>query len=280
MPLFKSKKQPKQAARRRNIAAEHNARAGAVPARQPLPEKPALAVTPASSEPVPDKRLEKILKSRQNILMPDEPSRQERRDKFDWKIRWPDLRKSVRAAQNLYKVLSVAVDIGVLILILILAVSLTDLRDTVNGIISDLYKSFVTMDNATIATKIEINDAPIPLDFNLPVVQEETYVTLTQDVTIKNAKVGVLSLATTVTLPAGTVLPVSLNMNVPVKTTLLVDMEVPVQIDLAKANPLPPQVSLHQGFIGLQNALGPYYCLFQKGQDPDCPNGTYHFKTP
>lgn len=282
MCAFKSKKQSEQPARRRNLAAEHNARVRAqgAPTTPPAPIRPAQGAQPAAGASAPDKRLEKILKSEQKVLSPalalSRPAPTEGR--FDWRLRRPSLQESVKAAQNLYKVLSVAVDIAMLLLVLILVVSLKNLRNTVNGLISDLFTSFQLMDRAAISTSVDIPN--IPINFDLPVIQEETYVVLTRDVTIKNAKVGVLNVTTSVTLPAGTALPVSLNMTVPVTTEVTVK-SVNVDFDLASANPAPPKKGLHEAFINLQNALGPYYCLFrQDASSPDCPNGVYSAKKP
>ena len=67
----------------------------------------------------------------------------------------------------------------------------------------------------------------------------------------------------TVTLPRGTTLPVSLNMVVPVETSVLVNLSMPVVIKLSESNPTgDQQVGLHDAFLGLQNTLGPFYCLF------------------
>jgi hypothetical protein len=294
MPLFKSKKQSQQSARPRNKAAEHNARAraSAPSATQSVPKssESKSAATSPGNVTVPDKRLEKILKSKQSAPLPapttsTPPRHAQVGDQFDWKIRRPNFRKSLKAAKNLYKILSVAVDIGMLLLVLILAISLKNLRDTVNGVISDLYKSFQLMDDAAISTTVQIPS--IPIDFNLPVVQKETNVTLTQDVVIRSAHVTINSGAffineapAVVTLPAGTVLPVSLSMDVPVKTEVVVD-SVAVDFALADANPDPPKVGLHAAFVDLQNALGPYYCLLQRDLiDLDCRNGIYLFKKP
>jgi hypothetical protein len=171
------------------------------------------------------------------------------------------------------------VDVVLLLLVLVLAVSLKNANDTLNSVLSGLYENFVVMDNAIISTTIHVDDASIPLDFILPVVQPEIYVTLTRDVTIRNATVGVLSLPTTVTLPAGTSLPVSLSMDVPVQATVVVDLEVPVNIKLAEANPPPPASSLHRAFLGLQNTVGPFYCLFNHPSDSPaafvCEGKTY-----
>ncbi len=285
MPPF-SKKQPDQPPPRRNPAAEHNARLRAGSAQQTPPAQkltqptsasgPKITPAPSAAQAGPGQRLRDLTRATASAplpipTVPAETSVSEGRhgddDRFDWKLRRPSLRKSVKAASKLYKLFAMIVDVVLILLVLVLAVSLKNANDTLNHVLSGLYENFVIMDNAVISTNIRVEDASIPLDFTLPVVQSETYVTLTRDVTIRNATVGVLSLPTTVTLPAGTTLPVSLSMEVPVQTTLLVDLEVPVNIKLAEANPPPPASSLHEAFLGLQNTVGPFYCLFDHPAD-------------
>ncbi len=190
-------------------------------------------------------------------------------DEEFFEVRPPQFRKSLRAARKLGGIISLIVNVILLGVVIGLMARLNALNTTLNNVLGGLYDNFVNMDNATISTTINVEDMPIPLDFTLPVVQSETYVTLTRSVTIHNAIVGVLSVPTTVTLPAGTALPVSLSMEVPVQTTVLVDLQVPVNINLAQSNPPGDgQVGLHDAFLGLQNTIGPFYCLFK----PDLTN--------
>lgn len=285
MPLF-SKKQPAQPQPRRNPAAEHNARLRSASAQQSSVQKPIqpdstprpqATPSPAAAQPGPGQRLRDLTRESAAAPLPlpsAPPAASTRRrghddddDRFDWRLRRPTLRKSIKAATKLYRAIAMIVDVVLILLVLVLAISLKNANDILNSVLSGLYENFVVMDNAVISTNIQVDDASIPLDFILPVVQSETYVTLTQDVTIRNATVGVLSLPTTVTLPAGTSLPVSLSMEVPVQTTLLVDLEVPVNIKLAEANPPAGQASLHAAFLGLQDTVGPFYCLFDHPSD-------------
>ncbi|MEW6093320.1 MAG: hypothetical protein AB1531_05060 [Chloroflexota bacterium] len=168
------------------------------------------------------------------------------------------------AAWDLSAGISLFVNAVLLGVVLLLAIKINTLQNTLNGLLGGLYDNFVRMDESYITTTIAVEDVPVSLDFILAVVQTETNVTLTRDVVIRNAIVGVLSAPTTVTLPAGTVLPVSLNMNVPVQTTVLVDLQVPVNIELASANSTDPAIAnLHTAFLGLQDTIGPLYCLLQ-----------------
>jgi hypothetical protein len=187
-------------------------------------------------------------------------------------LRAPELRKSLRAGRKLGGILSLVINAILLGVILVLMARMNALSSTLNNVLGGLYENFVFMDNSTIATTIYVEDMPIPLDFSLPVVQDETNVILTRAVTIYGARVTINSGAltidnapATVTLPAGTNLPVSLNMSVPVQTTVLMDLQVPININLSQSNPPGDgQVGLHDAFLGLQNTIGPFYCLFKQ----------------
>jgi hypothetical protein len=188
---------------------------------------------------------------------------------FKYRLR-PDKSLLRRAVWDVSSIISLVVNIVLAIIIIALGLRLRQLQSTVNGLLGGLYDNFVRMDNSVISTTISVDQMPIPLDFNLPVVQPSTNVTLTEDVTIRGAYVvintGALSInsSATVTLPRGTSLPVSLSMDVPVKTTVLVDLKVPVNIKLSEANSPDPNIAnLHGAFIGLQNTVGPFYCLLQ-----------------
>jgi hypothetical protein len=189
--------------------------------------------------------------------------------------------------------ISLLVNAVLLGLVLLMAFRINTLEKTINGLLGGLYDNFVRMDKSYISTTILVEDMPIPLDFTLPVVQDQTDVTLIRDVTIRNAHVvidtGQLSInaPATVTLPAGTTLPVSLRMDVPVQTTVLVDLQVPINIELASANPSDPGISnLHTAFLGLQDTIGPLYCLLQPAavdylSQPLCDGeGMYIHRTP
>jgi hypothetical protein len=127
------------------------------------------------------------------------------------------------------------------------------------GLVGGLYSNFEKMDAAHIRTVIPIQ-TEVPVQFDLQ-VDQETSVVLSQDVTIKGARVtlqtgglNILSAPTNIVLPAGTTLPIFLNLNVPVNTTVPIVMDVPVDIPLENTD-------LHEPFTGLQDILQPYYCL-------------------
>lgn len=191
----------------------------------------------------------------------------------------PDKGLLRRAAWDVSTIASLFVNAILLSLVILLLLQVRNLKNTVNNLVSGLYDNFVALDDSVIATTLNVSSMTIPLDFTLPVMQPSTNVTLTENVTIRNAYVVIntdsvkINSAATVTLPRGTVLPVSLNMEVPVQTTVLVDLSVPVVIKLSESNPPGDQVvGLHDAFLGLQNTIGPYFCLM----NPDVvANGRY-----
>ena len=167
---------------------------------------------------------------------------------------------------------SLIANIVLLVVVLVMAIKVNTLSKTINHLLGDMFNNFVRMDNSVISTTINLADVPIPVNFNLPVVQQETDVTLTRSVTIRSAHVtissGVLTIdnaPATVTLPQGTTLPVSFQMDVPVQTTVLMNLQVPVNIKLAGANSPDSNVTnLHTAIVGLQDAIGPLYCQFNQ----------------
>jgi hypothetical protein len=242
-------------------AAEPESPAGTgMEAGQPVPPESSLGENPQAGTELPESKFQAILGAEKK----KRPARLPRK-------------YLVRTAMwDVSSIVSLSFNAILLAVVLLLASRIHTLQNTLqdtlqnklNGLLGGLYDNFVRMDESYITTTILVEDMPIPLDFTLPVVQEQTNVTLTQDVTIHNAYVAIntgtlnISAPATVTLPAGTTLPVSLQMDVPVQTTVLMDLQVPVNIQLANANSSDPAIAnLHTAFLGLQDTIGPLYCL-------------------
>jgi hypothetical protein len=183
----------------------------------------------------------------------------------------PDRQKARYAYWDIAAALSLVVNAVLIGILVTMAGQLKTLKQAVStGLLGGLYSSFVNMDNASIATTITV-DAQIPLNFNLP-VQQNTNVVLTQKTNIPGAYIGINILGApvngpaNVTLPAGTNLPIALNMNIPVQATIPISLQVPVNIPLAATG-------LHGPFVGLQQAIQPYYCMLEP--DAQYPQGTF-----
>lgn len=181
-------------------------------------------------------------------------------------------------------VISLTVNVILIIILLALLTNISRLQLDVNKLMSvgqdlmglpgGLYENFEKMDRASIQTNVKV-ETSIPVKFDLA-LNQATNVVLSQDVTITNALVtvntGGLNISranTTIVLPAGTTLPVLLNLTVPVDTQVPVVLDVPVNIPLS-------ETELNEPFVGLQEVIKPLYCFLQPSAvnmdgQPICP---------
>lgn len=143
----------------------------------------------------------------------------------------------------------------VIVLLLVAPLILPIVGEIVVPIVGGLNQSFVDMGDARITRVINVNDT-IPIAFTLP-VSTETVVRITQPVPLNvpatftfPAGGGVINGTVSLNLPAGTELPVALNIVVPV------DQEIPIQLDVAVDIPL-DETELGQPFGDLQAIFTP-----------------------
>jgi hypothetical protein len=117
------------------------------------------------------------------------------------------------------------------------------------------------MDAAHIRTTIPVS-TEVPAKFDLA-LNTNTNVVLTEDTHLLNATIyelnagGMLYIPraqTNIILPAGTTLPVALNLTVPVDQKIPVNLNVEVDIPLN-------QTELHEPFVGLREVVSPYHGL-------------------
>jgi hypothetical protein len=156
--------------------------------------------------------------------------------------------------------ISLAVNIILVVILLLVARQLFDIKQLISSqLVGGLAANFAQMDQATIKTVIPVDDN-IQVKFDLP-VKTNTNVILTQDTVLNNALVSVYTgglvisnAQANIVLKAGTVLPIALDISVPVETTVPVHLNVAVNIPLN-------QTELHQPFVGLQNVVSPYQSL-------------------
>jgi hypothetical protein len=181
-------------------------------------------------------------------------------------------------------VLSLAVNVVLCLLVVGLLSMRGPIQKTVTGqstgVLGGLYDNFVKMDQATIKTNIPV-DASIPLNITVP-VQTRTTIMLSEPTTIHSPRVLIRSGGLTldapalVTLPKNQPLVVDLNFMLPVQTSVPVHLDVPVNIPLN-------QTELHQPFVGLQEVVRPWYCLFLPKTDSlymqTCANTTLPIST-
>jgi hypothetical protein len=170
--------------------------------------------------------------------------------------------RGLRTLWTVGAILSILLNCILVVVLIVMGNQLFTIKKMVGiDLIGGLYANFVKMDQATIKTTITVSDQ-IPINFNLPISQD-TVVTLTQPTNINGARVtvntGGLSINNApadIVLPAGTILPVHLELVVPVQQTLPITLNVPVNIPLN-------QTELHEPFTGLQQVIAPLFWLLK-----------------
>ncbi len=171
-----------------------------------------------------------------------------------------------RVLLNIAIVFSFIFNLIFLIVIIVLVINIFDIkRGLLQPLVSNLYSSFVGLDQATILTTIHVQDT-VPVKLTIP-LQTQTIVTLTSDVPVHaNASFslpgggGTINGAVSIVLPTGLNLPVSLNLTVPVNDKLPISLNVPVNIKLQ-------DTQLHDPFVQLENTLRPYVLLLSNLPD-------------
>ncbi len=194
---------------------------------------------------------------------------------------WPG--KVGPAFWTIASVVSLSVNVILIIVLIVLGRYMFDLKNLVQDqVLGGLYNSFVQMDQASIKAQIPVNttvpakfdvilNTSVPAQFDLP-LNTATVVTLTQDTSIGNATIYNLQAGplyidranANITLPAGTQLPVQLNLivpvdqQIPINLVVPVDQQIPVNLMVDVNIPL-SQTELHEPFWGLRQVVEPFY---------------------
>lgn len=135
-------------------------------------------------------------------------------------------------------VFSFIVNIILLIVLLVLGLLIFDIKENIaNPLISGLHSSFVGLNTATIDYTIPVRDR-IPVELTVP-LQTETTVVLTQNVPLAasaqiNLNGSVVNTPVSLQLPAGLILPVYLDLLVPIDEELDVSLDVRAVIPLER----------------------------------------------
>ncbi|RLD11125.1 MAG: hypothetical protein DRI56_01600 [Chloroflexota bacterium] len=168
--------------------------------------------------------------------------------------------KSLNAFWTIGSVFSILTNIILIVILVVLGRKLFAIKSIINDqLLYGLAANFEKMDQANISTTINVQDE-IQVAFELP-LQTNTSVVLTSDVPlIANLEIFGLNPAVNITLKKGTVLPISLDILVPVDTMVPINLTVPVDIPLN-------ETELHEPFVGLQEVVNPYQVLL--GSTPD-----------
>ncbi|MFZ5910843.1 MAG: hypothetical protein ACOYYU_12585 [Chloroflexota bacterium] len=154
-----------------------------------------------------------------------------------------------------------AVLIGILVTLMQMLGSLQiTAGDAGAGLVGGLYNNFDKMKNARIVSTVPVNLPDVPVDFVLN-YSTDTEVVLTRDVPIQaNVSIssGIINIngPASIVLQQGSRLPIHLDLQIPVQTTVDIDRQLTVDIPIAST-----ELSTH--FQGLQDTIEPIYCLLE-----------------
>jgi hypothetical protein len=173
------------------------------------------------------------------------------------------LREKVAPAYwNVTGSLSLLVNAILIAVILLMSREIFSLkRMIVRDLMGGLAANFALMDQARIQANVPV-DLAVPLDLQIP-ISMATNVTVTRDTPVDNASVkiytGIINIngPADIVIPAGTVLPIQLNLTVPYQDVVKYATSVRVDIPIAAT-------SLHDPFVNLQGLVAPYVVSFSE----------------
>ena len=185
--------------------------AESAPPTPPTEVPPAHAV-PAASSPAP-------------VAAPDKP-RKSHKQKF-----WD-------AAKTLTLIVSMIINVILIVTIVILANQVGAIKMTLNSVLGQLDSAFEGLGQAVIKDTIKINQQ-VPVRFDLPLAQDTVVTTqspvpINTQATFSLGQFGSINGTVSLQLPAGTNLPVHLELTVPVSNSIPVVFDQPVSIPLAE----------------------------------------------
>ncbi len=173
-------------------------------------------------------------------------------------------RKFWDAAKTLTLVVSMFINFILIVAVVILANQVGAIKMTLNNVLGQLDSAFEGLGQAVIQDTIKINQQ-VPVQFDLPLKQDTVVVTqgpvpINTQATFSLGQFGSINGTVSLQLPAGTRLPVHLELTVPVSNSIPVVFDQPIAIPLAEKG-LGPVVAK------LRSALAPIINLVHKLPD-------------
>jgi len=148
-------------------------------------------------------------------------------------------RQSVwNAIKNITIIVSLFVNVVLIVVLLVVVGQIGNIKATLNGIVGQLDAGFVSLGSAVVQDTIHI-DQRVAARFDLTVDQAGS-ATISEDVplnipaTFSLGSFGQIYGTVSLALPAGTRLPVQINMTVPVNNEIPVVFDQPVSIPLGQ----------------------------------------------
>ena len=180
----------------------------------PAQVEPPAPIAPAAETPAP------------TAAVPPEKPRKSRPRKF-----WD-------AAKTIALIASMVIDLILIVAVVILANQVGAIKLTLNSVLGQLDSAFEDLGQVVITETIKINQQ-VPVQFDLPLKQDTVVTTqspvpINTQATFSLGQFGSINGTVSLQLPAGTSLPVHLELTVPVSNVIPVVFDQPVRIPLAE----------------------------------------------
>jgi hypothetical protein len=203
------------------------------------------------------------------------------------------LRRFFKAFQHIAIIFSFIFNfVFLIVLVFVLFLLFRINNGIVEPLVTGLHSSFVGLDEARIITTINVQDR-IPVVLDIP-LQQNTDVRLTAPVALAaNAEFtlpgggGSIRGTVNIVLPQGLVLPVALDLNVPVNSELDIALEVPVDISLQETqlhDPFQRLIKLFDPlariFTNAPNDWDEVWALVQAGEAPNLLEDNSYIRDP
>jgi hypothetical protein len=140
------------------------------------------------------------------------------------------------ALKNISAIFSMFVNLILIVVVFVLITQLGAIKATLIGVLGQLDSAFEGLGKSSIVDTIKI-DQQLPVQFDLPINQNITVVTqspipLSVPTTFSLGAFGTINGIVSLEIPAGTSLPVQLQLTVPVNAQIPVKFDQPVSINL------------------------------------------------
>jgi hypothetical protein len=173
-------------------------------------------------------------------------------------------RRVWEALKSISLFVSMIINLILIVVVVILINQVGAIKLTLGNILGQLDSAFQGLGASSIVDTIKINQQ-VPVRFDLPLNQDTTVVTqapvpIDAYATFSLGQYGNINGMVSLALPAGTSLPVHLELNVPVSSSIPVVFDLPISIPLAERG-LAPVVAK------LRSALGPIIKIVQQLPD-------------
>ncbi len=140
------------------------------------------------------------------------------------------------ALKNINLIISMAVNLVLIVVIIVLISQVGAIKATLSSVLGQLDSAFEDLGSSSIADTIQI-DQHVPIEFSLPIDQNITVETqapipLSVPTTFSLGAFGTINGTVSLQIPAGTSLPIHLQMTVPVSNQIPVKFDQPISINL------------------------------------------------